>query len=60
MAEHVKVLIVEDNDIDVLLATKLLKIANSGVEYHHFENGKDAYDHLVNNTTDYDIINRRA
>lgn len=56
MGIDMRVLIVEDNDIDVLLATKLLEIANPAVEVIRFENGKTAFEHLLVSEELYDVI----
>ena len=56
MGTEMKVLIVEDNDIDVLLATKLIEIADSSVEIVRFDNGKSAFEYLLSDAGSVDII----
>lgn len=46
MGENLQVLVIEDNDIDLLLATKLLQLADASVEVSHCENGEAAVAHL--------------
>jgi len=48
------ILIVEDNQIDVLLTSKLLKLIDKSVGVMHEENGKDALTYL---TDSHDAIN---
>lgn len=55
MGDNLQVLVIEDNDIDLLLATKLIQLADSSVEIHHCENGEVAINHL-NEGHQYDVV----
>ena len=49
MPSTTNILIVEDNQIDVLLTSKLLKLIDKSVGVMHEENGKDALTYLEGN-----------